>query len=286
MKNAGQLSAVVLWSLLLSLTLAQESHAGDAKHVRKNFFFAFDNGVGRGQWSPQQQADLLKELGYAGIGYTGTDNLTERLRIFKSRGLRVFSLYVYCYPGREEAYPPQLIEALKHLKGTGAMLWLTVQGKTTDQEAVPILSELADAAALYGVKIALYPHFGFYVATTRDALRLAKMTNRKNVGVSINLCHELRAGNATQLGDIVKEAGARLFLVSINGADKDGDWSKLIQPLDRGEFDVRPFLMQLKAGGYTGPIGLQCYNIKGDIRENLQRSLTAWNELSPLLDPQ
>jgi hypothetical protein len=32
----------------------------------------------------------------------------------------------------------------------------------------------------------------------------------------------------------------------------------------------------LKAQGYKDPIGLQCYNIKGDIRNNLQRSMSAW----------
>jgi len=276
----------ILWGLSLSLMLAQGLSAGDAKRVPKNPFFAFDNGVGRGRWSPQQQADFLKELGYAGIGYTGTRDLPERLGVFKSRGLRVFSLYVHCYPGREEAYPPQLVEALEQLDGTGIMLWLTVQGKTNDEQAVRILRELADAAAPHGVKIALYPHFGFYVATARDALRLAKMTGRKNVGVSINLCHELRAGNTVQLGDIIKAAASRLFLVSINGADNEGGWDKLIQPLDRGEFDVRRFLVQLKDVGYAGPIGLQCYNIKGDIRENLERSMKAWRELSQSLDPQ
>lgn len=277
---------MILWGLFLSVTLGQGLSAGEAKHVRKNLFFAFDNGVGRGQWSIAQQADLLKELGYAGIGYTGTNDLPERLRLFKSQGLRVFSLYVPCTPDREEAYSPQLVEAMKQLEGTNAMLWLTVSGKTTDRQTVRVLQELADAARPHGVKIALYPHFGLYVATTEDALRLAKLADRQNLGVSINLCHELRSGNGAKLSEIVKAAAPHLFLVSINGADNEGGWDKLIQTLDRGAFDLRPFLKQLKTVGYTGPVGLQCYNVKGDIRENLKRSMKAWNELSGLLDPQ
>ncbi|MBN2132387.1 MAG: sugar phosphate isomerase/epimerase [Sedimentisphaerales bacterium] len=286
MNTVGQLSTTVLWGFSLSLVLAQQLGAGDATRGPKNLFFAFDNGVGRGQWSPQQQADVLKELGYAGIGYTGTDDLPERLRTFKSRGLGVFSLYVHCYPGREEAYPRELVEAMKQLEGTGTMLWLTVQGQTTDEQAAGVLRELGDAAARHGVRIALYPHFGFYVATTEDAVRLVKLADRKNVGVSINLCHELRSGNAARLRDIVKAAASRLFLVSINGADREGGWDKLIQPLDRGEFDLRSFLTQLRDVGYAGPIGLQCYNVKGDLKENLTRSMNAWRELSPSLDPQ
>ncbi len=31
---------------------------------------------------------------------------------------------------------------------------------------------------------------------------------------------------------------------------------------------------------YTGPIGLQCYAIKGDDRANLNKSITAWHALN------
>jgi hypothetical protein len=40
-------------------------------------FFAFDNGVGRGQWPPAQQAKVLKELGYDGISYNETVDITN-----------------------------------------------------------------------------------------------------------------------------------------------------------------------------------------------------------------
>jgi len=257
------------------------THLSAATEERlQNAFFAFDNGVGRGKWTPQEQARTLKELGYAGIGYTGVENLTERLKAFDSQGLKVFSLYVPCHPGKKAPFSPRLKEAMKQLEGTGAMLWLTVQGKSSDKEAAPVVREIADAADKHGVKVALYPHHGFHVATARDAVRLVKKVDRGNVGVAINLCHELRAGNAAKLGDIVKEAAPHLFLVSINGADREGGWDKLIRTLDQGEFDVPAFLKQLAAAGYTGPIGLQCYNVKGDQRENLKTSMAAWRKLS------
>jgi len=286
MNHGIQLSWLVSWGLPLSLILTQGLRAGDRERAPRTPFFAFDNGVGRDQRSPQEQADVLKELGYAGIGYTGATDLSERLRAFASQGLRVFSLYVHCYPGQEDACPPQLTKTLKQLEGTGTMLWLTVQGKSTDKQATRVLRDIADAAAQHGVKVALYPHFGFHIATARDALPLVKMIGRKNVGVTINLCHELRAGNAAPLGDIIKEAAPHLFLVSINGADNEGGWDKLIQPLDRGEFDVRTFLEQLRDVGYAGAIGLQCYNVKGDPRGNLQRSMKAWKELSRSINPK
>ena len=245
----------------------------------RNPFFAFDNGVGREAWTPQQQAEVLKELGYAGIGYTGTTDLPERLKAFHARNLTVFSLYVHCTPGSEAPYPPQLEKTVKQLEGTQTKLWLTVQGKTDDAEAALVVRSIADVADKDGVQVVLYPHFGFYVATARDALRLVKKVDRGNVGVAINLCHELRAGNASELGDIIKETAPHLSLVSINGADREGEWGRLIKTLGEGEFDVAKFLKQLSEAGYTGPIGLQCYNIKGDQTENLKRSISAWKKL-------
>jgi sugar phosphate isomerase/epimerase len=67
--------------------------------------------------------------------------------------------------------------------------------------------------------------------------------------------------------------------VSINGADVSGDnWSALIKPLGEGTFDVLGILRELKAVGYSGAIGLQCFAVPGDQRTNLQRSLAVWRQ--------
>ena len=247
-----------------------------AKGELTNPFFAFDNGLNRPRMTPDQQARTLKKLGYAGIGYSGTGDLPKRIKAFKDCGLKVFNLYVWCNPTRKVPYDPKLIEAMKQLEGTGGMLWLTVSGKTDDEKAAKVIRELADAAAKHGVKIALYPHVGNYIATTTQAIRMVKKIDRKNVGVTINLCHELKAGSEAKLPEIIKAAAPYLFLVSINGADHKGGWDKLIRPLGDGEFDVLGFLKNLKAEGYSGPIGLQCYAVKGDQVKNLERSMATW----------
>jgi sugar phosphate isomerase/epimerase len=277
-------TAIIL--LLLAAMLACEAKVSKApaappvaeKGKLNNPFFAFDNGLNRDRLTADQQADTLKKLGYAGIGYTGTRNLPARIKAFADRGLRVFNLYVWCNPTRKVPYDPKLIKAMKVLEGTGVMLWMTVSGKTNDEQAAGVLREIADKAAKHGVKIALYPHLGNYIATTPQAVRLVKKIDRKNVGVTINLCHELRAGNGPKLPEIIKTAAPHLFLVSINGADHKGGWDKLIRPLGEGEFDVLGFLRNLNNAGYSGPIGLQCYAVKGDQRENLKRSMATWKE--------
>jgi sugar phosphate isomerase/epimerase len=241
-------------------------------------FFAFDNGVGReAKWSPAQQAALLARLGYDGIGYTGVSDFSVRQAAFHARGLRIFNLYVAAYVDRPQAYEPELVALLPQLAGTGTVLWLTVQGRAPDdRRAITILQELADAAAPHGVRIALYPHKGFFVATANDALRLLPRIDRPNVGLTLNLCHELAAGHAAQLDAIVQRCAAHLMLVSINGADPTGGWNELIRPLGEGTFNVHGFLQTLYGVGYNGPIGLQCYNIKQEPEVHLTKSMTAW----------
>lgn len=61
---------------------------------------------------------------------------------------------------------------------------------------------------------------------------------------------------------------------------RSGGWDKLIQTLDRGQYDVFGFLKALRTTGY----GLQCYAIKGDRRENLKRSIGAWREFAKSME--
>ena len=48
----------------------------------------------------------------------------------------------------------------------------------------------------------------------------------------------------------------------------------------RGQLAARQQAEMLSEFGYDGPIGLQCYAIKGDTRANLRRSMEAWRKLS------
>ncbi len=72
-----------------------------------------------------------------------------------------------------------------------------------------------------------------------------------------------------------------LFCVHINGADAGGtSWKELIQPLDRGTYDVSQVLRLLHRMKYTGPIRLQHYGMSGDARETLEHSMEGWKRLS------
>ena len=54
----------------------------------------------------------------------------------------------------------------------------------------------------------------------------------------------------------------------------------LIENLDSLPFPDRDIYFKyrpLRRLGYKGPVGLQCYQVPGDRRENLKRSIDAWN---------
>lgn len=247
-----------------------------------NPFFVFDNGTGRDQHVPlDEQAELVKRTGYAGLGFTGTQRIPEMLQALESRGLKMFSIYVAAHVDTATpSYQPGLPDAIKQLRGHGTVIWLTVQGSSPDGDtrATAVVREVGDMAAASGLRVALYPHVGNYVGTLQDALRVVKNVNRSNVGVSFNLAHFLAARDEPNLDARLREALPYLFMVSINGADHEGGWDRLIQPLDRGQFDVYSLLKKLLALGYHGPIGLQCYQVPGDREENLERSMAAWRQ--------
>jgi sugar phosphate isomerase/epimerase len=187
-----------------------------------------------------------------------------------------------------QKYDPQLKQAVKLLNGRDTIIWPFIQSKEHkpsspkgDHRAVEIIREIADMADESGLKVSLYPHTGFWLERVEDAVRLAKKTGRKNVGVTFNLCHWLKVDEEESMESRLKLAMPYLSVVTINGADSGGEnWKQLIQTLDRGSFDIEKFLKMLKALGYTGPIGLQAYGIGGDAHENLKRSMDAWRKLS------
>ena len=242
----------------------------------------FDNGLGRGILSIDDQVELARQTGYSGVLFAGTAHIEEC--VARSTGAVSSSWNLY----RDESLRcaacvrSRAAEAIHQLRGSGAMIAFNINGKNPNGDAIAVrtIQQVADMAADSGLRVALYPHFGMYMARIEDALRLREKAARKNVGIVFNLCHWLRSGDEANLHLRLQQAAPYLSLVLINGADHAGDWDRLIQPLDRGEFDLAAFLKALKSVDYRGPIGLQCYAIKGDREENLRRSMTAWEKLT------
>ncbi|MDX1564955.1 MAG: TIM barrel protein [Phycisphaeraceae bacterium] len=246
-------------------------------------FFVFGNGLWRAGKSPAEHAALLKKLGYDGAQYNGTQRLPEILKAYDEAGLKLFAIYVGVTAGKNgPVYSKGLKEAIEQLKGRRTVIWMTVRnrkGVPGDDGAVEGVRQVGRWAKAADLGVALYPHAGFHVAQVEDAVRLADKVNMDNVGVSFNLCHFLKTDRPENLEKAVAAAAPRLMLVSINGADFKGGWGKLIQPLGRGRFDTARLMKLLDRHGYRGPIGLQCYGVKGDQQKNLAESMAAWRKL-------
>jgi len=247
----------------------------------------FDNGLGRGVISIDDQAELARKTGYDGVLFAGTAHIPEMRKALDSRGLKFYAIYTGMnLSDKEPGFDPGLPQAIKELSGSGALIAFNVNGRPSsptadaDAIAVRIIRQVADMAAEAGLRVALYPHYGMHVARIEDALRLREMAGKSNVGIVFNLCHWLRSGDEANMAMRLKQSAPYLYLVLINGADHQGDWDRLIQPLDRGEFDLAALLKALHSVGYQGPVGLQCYAIKGDREDNLRRSMAAWHKLS------
>ena len=233
---------------------------------------------------------MLAELGYDGMAHLWLKGVPERLKTLDARGLKLFQIYVrVSVAPKKRPYDPHLEEVARLLKGRDTTLGLLVSGGKPsdpggDARAVEVIREIAAVAQASGLRVALYPHTGDWLERVEDAVRVVQKVDRKNVGVMFNLCHWLKVDDEKNLEAVLKQALPHLFAVTINGADRGlgrrGGWDRLIRPLDGGTFDVAGFLGTLGKLGYTGPIGLQCYGLRGDAREHLQRSMKAWRRLS------
>jgi sugar phosphate isomerase/epimerase len=253
-------------------------------------FFAFDNGVGRGKWPVAQQIVTLKELGWDGISYNYTTaaEMAERRAVCKTQGVRLVAMYFFTTLGQPAA-SDDLQAAIQALKGSGTVLWMTIlkpkdhATKAGDDEAVAMVQAISRLARDADLPVSLYPHAGFHVATAADAMRVVRKAREQgcdNVGVTVNLCHEIMGKQGANILATIREAGPLISLASINGADAlDVPAAKPIRLLGEGGFAVAGVVKALRAAGYRGPIGHQFYSIPGDPRENLAKAMAAWKTL-------
>jgi len=259
-----------------------------------NPFFAMDTAtIDANHAMPQQQVEMVKELGYAGIAFWPANpkqqgNALKDLVTELSRNeLAVFPVYFsISVENAREQNLPSIMEAVRVLGRYNGTIWLAITRENysslnayRDDDAVELITEIADDAEEQNVKVALYPHVDFWMDDVEDALRLARETNRRNVGVTFNLYHWLRTGDPADMEKLLSEVMPYLSVVTINGSSTAGS----IEPLGEGTFDVYSFLKALNRLGFEGPIGLQGYAVQGDVHKNLKRSMETWRRYSDMI---
>lgn len=287
LKNTGKLGAILVFSPLGSGLAFCQEESGTALADYPFFPFCIDWHDSKKR-TFKEQAAMLKELGYEGVGHIWLDKVDERIKTLDDAGLKLFqiTMQVDLTPGKP-AYDSRFKEVLALVKGRKVQFCLLTNGAkpsdaSADPRGVEILREMSELARDSGSQLLLYPHVDCWVERIEDSARAAAKVDRPNVGAMFNLCHWLRVDKQRDYRPLLKQAMPRLWAVSINGADEYDNkpgWDHYIQPLDKGTFDVGKLLRTLKELGYKGPIGLQCYGIGGDAREHLAHSMGAWRKL-------
>jgi len=251
-----------------------------------------------GDISPEQQAGFARQYGFAGTVFDHALQVPERLRALDEAHLQLFFLWLTVDISHGQIkYEPGMEAAIEALQGRGTVVWVAIQGddagggagaeertteeRTTEERTIKAVDRISDLASRSNLRVALYPHYGFYLARFRDVVRVAERAGRSNVGVTFNLCHELRSGFDPEFHQVLDNSIPRLYGVTVNGADRQGrDWSTLIQPLGRGDYDVTELVRTITKAGYRGPFGIQCYGLKGDPGVYLKQSMAAWRVVS------
>ena len=278
---------VVLWTgiILSSPSVGQEKKLD-------NVFYCFYNGITTLPNAPETldaQAALIKKIGFDGLGGHIDDNYFKRRRSLDQAGVEMPEIYwgMDLTAEGKVVYKKELKKIIKDSKGRDLMVALFLkaekyQGNRAEGERLFTagIRELADFAAPYSVKIAIYPHVGFYCERSAHSVELAKMVDRNNVGAIFNTCHLLKTEGEEGWEEKALAALPYLYMVSINGADsgntKEMGWERLIQPLGEGSFDTWKLVKLLKDNGYEGKFGLQCYGIKQDCEVALGKSINTW----------
>jgi len=211
------------------------------------------------------------------------------IKAYRDAGIRVGAVYVgWTTDGESAAFRIPIKLVFDRLRDTSAVVMIHTHvakgAKVTDQRIAEQLLPLAKQAEKAGVTIAIYPHVGCRLSTLEHAARIADAVDHPSLGVCFNLCHYLKQNHARDLPSKLRAAKDRIKLVTINGADvgntQSMGWSKLIQPINQGEFDLEKLLelicVKLK---FDGPIFVQCYNLKAPARTIFQDTFDRWQDL-------
>jgi sugar phosphate isomerase/epimerase len=265
-----------------------------AQKVR-NQFFAFHNIIrGDALYNTfDKQVEFVKSEGFDAIEINQIENFAEMKAAIDKHQFKGAFFYVKLKL-EPPFYDSGLEDCIKKLKGTNVIISPFIVSETkrykpsthdADKLATHLLQQIGDMAKKSDLEVAIYSHYSFYVERTDHALALAKQVNRKNVGLTFNLCHWLATTNQQErmmLKPHLKELNPYLKMITISGANdvisqSKVIWDDYILPLGQGSFNtyelVRYIMKDLK---FKKPIGVQCYNIKGDKVALVKNTVSVW----------
>jgi sugar phosphate isomerase/epimerase len=279
------LSIFVLFSMLSSM----------AQKITNQFFVLHNIIRGDSTYNTfDKQVAFIQKVGFDGVEINQLESF-EGMKAALDKH-QFHGAYFYVKINLDEPHIDQrLPDYIKQLKGTNTIVAPFIVSDTkkyspstheADTVVVRLLREVGGWAQASGLQVAIYPHVNFYVERTHHALSLVQKINLKNVGLTFNLCHWLATTNSSEretLKPHLKELIPYLKMITINGANavvtsKQNPWDDYILLLGDGSFDTYGLLKYvIKDLKFNGPVGIQCYNIKGDKPLLVQSTMTVCN---------
>ena len=287
--------------LILSVII---SGSASAQKVRNHFFPLHNIIRGDSTYNTfDKQANLIKAAGYDGLEINSIESFPGMKAALDKYHLEGAYFYVRLNP--DTAYiDVRLKDYIRQLKGSRTIIapYFISDSKRhspsthkADAMVVRLVRELAGWAGESGLQVALYPHIGFYIERTDHAHAVAKQVRRKNVGLTFNLCHWLATATADERNALkphLKMLRPYLKMITVCGANdviskQKNVWDDYILPLGTGSFDtygvLKYLLNDLK---FEGPVGVQCYGIKGNKPLLITNTMTTWKEYKSRLEAE
>ena len=237
-----------------------------------------------------ERVDFLNEAGYNGIAaWVGNSNqlseftTTLNTPAVQSGSFQIFGVYMPL--NLDDAEQRGLItKVLQQGQGFNIPIWLALRDSgASEANVLAYIDDVCDEALTYGTNVVLYPHDRHYALSIEDSLLILEKIDKPNLFTSLHLNHELRAGNASRLDEIIEKAVSYIKLASLSGANAPGaynrgsrDWSDTVQALSESAFDVESFFRSLRKHGYSGPIGYNNWKIPGDPRVHHRETLAIY----------
>jgi len=245
-------------------------------------------------YPPAAQCAIAAELGLGQVYLsclpgTGPSAVTAMRDAAAAHDLALGAVYVTvpAYgPGRAEgleaardvadALPDGCDLELAWPKGEGAC---PQTPEALEQSLITMTRQLADRLAPGGGRVVLYPHAGFQIETTGDAVRLCRAVDTAHVRAILCGFHWYVA-DATPLATVLAEAAPYLVAANLSGVRRPGEVAgHAILPVDEGILDNFAVIAALRRIGFTGRIGVQGYGLGGDAYRHGQRSVAAIREM-------
>lgn len=276
------------------LTVATYSQASNQK-LRYDWPLFVYNFGGLDKLSIEEQVNKVHNYSYAGM--TVDIGNAEKLAHFDryqaaaktKQNFKIYSAFYRFSFDEKEGFKKDWMQVVDKLTGTGTDLWLITGEKKaglTPELLEKEIRSVVDYAASKSLKVTLYPHSKNMIASAEEALVYVEKINSPNLDLAVHTCHELRAGNANRIEEVLEKVKDYLGYVTIAGADNipnlstnSGEWeSSTLKPLYRGNFDLTRVLRKLRSLDYNGSIGFINHRITETPDSYLPLSKTTYDK--------